>query len=198
MEELNDQDATPEEIANDPDFQDAVRKAQAGEYDHTLFEMWEDMIDKSVEATFGLLTIPVADSIMRQWPWLNYADIEGYLLSRRRRLIETKESLQEAYPKPQELLFQENENDWEIHKESYIDVIFNWTVLTNSWAAEWAEMPISDPAKAIEHAAISDVSMLITGPDGYITQMQHLANFEVTNEEGEALNARIAEAVADE
>ena len=179
-------------------FEDAMRTAESGQYEHTLFQMWESMLDEGVMMTENGVSIPAADSILRSWPWLKYEELDTYMDNRRLLLLETKEALQSCYPKPTELLFQENVDDWTVHKDAYLDVIVAWTHLTNRWAEDWAEIPIIVPLKGIQHAVIADTTALILGRDGFIEQMRNLHGFDITDEEGAELTKRLVGEVSDE
>ena len=181
-----------DDIQDSPDFREAVRKAQLGQYDSTLFEMWEDILFEAKRQVSGAVSIPLANGILRQWPWLSFKHLPDYFKARLGMLDEALEILYSCYPKPKELLYQENVDDWNLHKEEYIDVIVAWTQLSNNWSDIWEEIPMNRPDKAYKHAAVADmVSLLVNPSTGLIEQMRNLANFQITEEESEAMQARI-------
>ena len=181
-----------DDIQNTPEFQEAVRKAQLGQYEHTLFEMWEDILHEAKLQASGAVSIPLANGILRQWPWLSFKHLPDYFRERLRMLDEALEVLQTCYPKPKELLFQENVGDWEAHKDAYIDAIAAWTQLSNHWSDQWEEIPMNRPDKAYKHAAVADmVSLLVNPSTGLVEQLRNLADFQITSEESEALQKRI-------
>ena len=182
-----------EDIQDSADFREAVRKAQAGQYDHTLFEMWEDVLEEAKRQVSGAVSIPLANGLLRQWPWLTFKHLPDYFKERARMIDEAIEILKSCYPKPEELLYQENENDWLEHKDAYIDVIVAWTQLSNHWSDQWEEVPMSRPDKAYKHAAVADMVALLVNPStGLAEQMRNLADFQITEAESEVLQKRIA------
>jgi len=182
----------PEEFVDSPEFKDAVRRAQEGQFDHTLFEMWADMLAEAIHQTEQGISMPLADGLLRQWPWLRYLDLPEYVAYRRTYLQKAKQVLEAAYPKPAELLFLENEDDFELHKEGYIDVIVGWTRLSNELTAMWDTVPLKDRKKGVIHAAVADVSAFLINPNnGLVEYIKNLAHFEMTEEEGAAMIARI-------
>lgn len=185
--------AIPEELLENEEFMAAARKAQSGQYDHTFFEIFEDQLESSLAATQGDLTIEVADSILKAWPWIRYVDLELYLGYRSRMLSEAIIALQENFPKPRELLFLENAKDWESHRDAYIEIMVAWSVLNNKWYQEWKTLKFNDRKKAILHCVIADLTYIILGPDGMVEKFRYLADFEITPEEAEDIQARIKE-----
>lgn len=184
-----------DEDMKDSEFlREAIKNAENGQYSHTMFEAWENVLDMAVESVDKGLSIPVADGLMRQWPWLRYTDLPMYLSYRKSMLQEAKLVLQSCYPKPQELLFEENVGDWEEHKESYLDVIVAWTRLSNTWTSRWDAIPLNKPAKGVMHAVVSDMAALLINPrTGLVENIRNLHGFEVSDEEGEEMIARINE-----
>ncbi|QKY80406.1 hypothetical protein SEA_PABST_48 [Microbacterium phage Pabst] len=186
---------TDPEFPQSPEFLEAARKAQVGQYDHTMFESWRVVLRQMISVCEAGITMPFADGILRQWPWLRYADLEGYLLSRKRYLEEAIEVLEAQFPKAEEELFQENVDDFVEHKDAYIDVIVAWTRLSNRWTAAWDAIPVkSNSRKALMHAVVADVSALLINPkNGLIENLRNLAGFHdvMTEADGEDLIYRI-------
>jgi hypothetical protein len=188
----------PDDIRADPDFQRAMANAQKKQYDHTFFEIFEEQIEGILRATEAPLTVEVADSILRTWPWFKYYDIEPYLVYRVRMLKEVLHELHESFPKPREILFKENIDDWQQHREGYIELMARWTALNNRWAVEWTGLKMGDKKRSILHAALVDLVYLTLGPEGMIEKFQYLLDFDnpefiVTEKEQEALGERIRE-----
>lgn len=186
------EDIEADDFQNSPEFQEAVRNAQLGQYEHTIFEIWADILDAAIEQVSGPVTIALADGLLRQWPWLSYADLPGYLTARKKLVQQALDTLIAQFPKPGELLFQENVDDWEIHKDAYIDVIVAWTRLSNVWSTEWESTALQDPSKGLMHAAVADATSLLINPStGLVEQLRNLAGFLITEEESESIRTRI-------
>jgi len=188
----------PDDIRNDPDFQRAMANAQKKQYDHTFFEIFEDQIEGVLFATKSDLSVEVVDSILRQWPWFKYYDVEPYIIYRVRMLEEALHELRESFPKPREVLFKENIDDWQLHREAYMDLMVRWTALNNRWGIEWGKLRFNDKKRSILHAAVADLVYLTLGPEGMIEKFQYLVDFDnpefmVTDKEREEMQVRIGE-----
>lgn len=193
--EIEDDDETDAGFPQSPEFLEAVRKGQLGQYDYTMFESWRVVLRQFITVCEAGLSMPLADGLMRQWPWLRYTDLETYLNARKVYLQEAIRVLEAQFPKPEEELFQENVDDFIIHKDAYIDVIVAWTRLTNRWTAAWDRIPLqAQSRKAVMHAVTADVSATLINPQtGLIENIRNLAGFHeaMTEEDGEDLVFRI-------
>jgi len=179
------------------DFAEAIRRAEAGQFEHTLFEMYEDMIQQGMKGLQGPVNLPTANSILRSWPMIKFSELKLYLRRREIRLAETYDTLQELYDGKKEKIFLENVDDWEEHKQLYIDLIVAWTQLTNDWAEEWMNLP-DNRLKVVEMAVLMDLQAVILGEEGFVTQMRNLYGFNITDEEGAEITRRLVEEVSDE
>lgn len=187
------EDFETDDLNSDPGLQDAIRRASLGQYDHTLFEMWEDILNEAKAQVSGNVTIMFANGLIRQWPWLTFKDIGHYFTARHNMLVEALESLEACFPKPAELLYQENEDDWALHKDAYIDVIVAWSQLANNWNDQWENLPLDHPLKGVRMAAVADMSALLVNPStGLIENMSNLAGFDISEEETVELQKRVA------
>ena len=172
------------------DLSEAVKKAETGRFDHTLFEIWESILEEALLQS-QTLTIPYADALLRQWPWLRYPDLDKYLEIRSVFIREATDTLRSCYPEDKtiEQLFSENEDDWTYHKDIYLDIIVAWTRLCNAWAEVWKN---SDTDRPVFHAAVSDMTALLINPQmGLVENVRNLAGFEISEEDGAALTERI-------
>jgi hypothetical protein len=183
-------DIVIEDLKEGLNFEEAVRKAASGQFEHTLFEMWEQAIQTGIRGLQSPLNLPTANSILRSWPMLKFKDIKTYLHRREVRMAETLDVLQGVYGDNKERIFTENVDDWAVHKDLYIDTIVVWTELTNTWAEEWMEMEES-PDKIVEMAVIIDMQSLLMEGEGFISQMRDLHGFNITEEEGENITKRL-------
>lgn len=193
LDEYEERDEFPEGWA------EQVQNAQQGQFELTLFEAWENVLENAILQSEENLTIMTADGIMRQWPWLAYHDLPSYLTLRVSQLKRALVALQECYPKPPELLFQENVDDFTEHKEAYIEVIVAWTNLCNKFADEWKATPITSKMKGVIHAVTADTTALLIHPhNGLVENLSQLAGFNITEEENEAMLARLVPGETDE
>jgi hypothetical protein len=191
------EDDTIETESNEPLTSEQFAKAQAnsvtGQYETTLFEMWHEYLEVAIQQAEEPLSMVVANGLLRQWPWLRYFDLPGYLATRTTYLHKAMRVLEECYPKPAELLYLENEDDWERHKDDYIKVIVAWTVMTQDWNEAWMAIPLNKPQKGVVHAAAADaIAMILNTDNGIIEWMRNLAGFNITEAEGADMMERIA------
>ena len=169
-------DDMPEEL------QQAFRNAQTGQYEHTFFEIFEDQLEGSLVATEAELTVEVADSILKAWPWLRYVDLEMYLAYRSRMLRQLLVALAESYsPRDRDQLFKENVDDWKLHRKEYMELMVLWTVINNKWTKEYQALKFNDRKKAVLHCVIADLTYITLGPEGMLEKFQYIAHF--TSEE---------------
>ncbi|QCG78335.1 hypothetical protein SEA_TRUONG_49 [Microbacterium phage Truong] len=185
---------TDEDIRNMPEFQDAMNSAETGQYSNPIFKIWEEILEEAMKQVSGVVTIPLADGLLRQWPWLRYKDLPQYFTTRHKMLEEALELLRAQYPsdKTPEELYSENVDDWELHKKLYIDVIVAWTQLANHWSDQWEEIPLHRGDKGILHASVADTTALLVNPtSGLVEQLRNLAGFHISTEESALMQARI-------
>lgn len=174
-----------------PFSEEALRNAQLGQYENTMFKMWDEFLQGAIRQASDPLTIPFADQVLRQWPWFKYYDIPVYLTYRQQFLQEALDVLRGCYPRPMEELNLENVDDWKRHKDEYLNVVVEWTRLSNRWASKWYDTPLNKPAKAILHGVVSDVTALLINPkNGLVENLRNLADFHVSDDEGRILAMR--------
>ena len=183
-------DIVIEDLDEGLNFEEAVRKAESGQFENTLFQMWEAALEQGIHALHSPLNLPTANSILRSWPMLGFDDLRAYLDRRATRMQEVYDRLQTVYNDDKERIFAENADDWELHKEEYISTIVAWTQLTNEWAEEWMEMEDS-PAKLVEMTVLMDLQALLMESECFISQMRDLHGFLITDEEGEQITKRL-------
>jgi hypothetical protein len=181
------------ELTDSPELREAIHKAQLGIYEHTMFEMWEEVLNRAIYQANEPMSIPVAHGLIKQYPWLRHKDIPMYLQERVKCIEEAGRVLQSCYPKDRDELFKESgEQDWKEHSEAYREVIIRWTRLTNRWSDRWEQIPLHRGDKGIMHAVIADATSLLVHPkSGLLENIQHLFGFEVTEKQAAADRKRI-------
>lgn len=192
-----------EDIQDSEEFKNASRKAHSGQYDVTLFEMWDNILSEAVAQCEAKPDINLTFNLLRQWPFLKHEDIEPYLAQRLEMLLEAIEVLDAQLPMDRDKLFDkdgdENVDDWEKHGEAYWNTVIEWTRLVFGWAEIWKEIPFSDPSKPILQAVTMDLShMLIDSRAGLVEHISNLAGFEATEEMQAEFKARIEGTEADD
>lgn len=175
-----------------PELADAVKAAETGVFEHTVLELWERHIEELLRINEAPMELMFADSVLRQWPWLGYADLEPYREARQEKLLDILKALRFAYTKSSELLFQENENDWDLHKEIYLEVLVQWSILPLKWDKQWStatDMQI----KALLHAVNADAAVLVGGPESLPEYLRSLKDFGINEIDSEWLSERQSE-----
>lgn len=193
IEELPEGIELESDIIDNEQYRTAVQNAAAGQYETTILEMWEKIIDTAIgQATAGV-SIPVADGLLRQWPWLEYKHLPKYLTARVKMLDEAKSILLALLGDDRDSIYKENEGDWQLHKDLYISVFVEWQRVCNRWTDDWEKISLHVVDKGIMHAAIADMcSLLINERSGLLEYMTNLAGYEVTDEERQKIDRLIA------
>lgn len=162
----------------------ALRNASEGLYEHTFLEMWDTVLGNLITATKEPLELDVAASILQAYPWLDHSGINPYREKRVRYLEEAREVLTDVLGDQMVKLYTENENDWTLHKDIYIEILKGWKELTETWAHEWAVQAARTTPSKVDHAVIADVSGILLSPQyGLVEQLRNLKDFEFTEED---------------
>jgi len=191
-------------IGEDPKLAEAFARAQQGLYDTVLLEMWEAQLIDEITGHRELASMSLYENFMTTWPWLGYGNIE----KTRMILAElTEESLatlyeaidyaaaQETPPRSREEVYQSAEDDWNLNRHIYEEVIARWSALANVWGDRWQYSNMRD--KPIRHVATAIATARTIGPNGLMEQMRHLANFDFTVDDQERLRARVYELIVE-
>lgn len=167
--------------------EEALSEAQQGRFQHTMLEMWYATLCNLVAQAKSPLNIEVATSILQTYPWLRHDDLVKYQKDRETRLIQARDVLLEVIGEDREKIFSENEDDWNLHAELYIEVLAGWNKLARIWDENWGLKP-----SKVSHATIADVIALLLNNDfGMVEGLRNLANFDLTPELREKLNEEL-------
>lgn len=171
--------------------EDAMAAAQRGEFQHTFFEMWENVIGHHIRATESPLTLEVAASILTAYPWLEHSDLLAYRQHRLSLLRESLVVLQSLFKDMdhKKKIYKQNKNDWTVHKDLYLQLAADWNNLTVEWGDEWSKNAMLGTPDGVSHAAIGDISAFLLNDDyGLITGIKNLKDFSISPEDREKLN----------
>lgn len=178
---------------NQPGMAEAMEKAQTGQYESTMFQMWDETLQIAINQAKAPLSVSVALGLLRDYPWLRHKDLPMYLSERVKALEEARRILQKCYPKDAIELYAENQNDWELHEEAYHSVLVGWTRASNRWHRRWEAIPLSRGDKGILHAVVLDASALIIHPQmGLFTNVREMAGFSFSDAQHNVNQVRIA------
>lgn len=175
--------------------EEEIRNSQAGIFKRTFLEMWGTSLVNNINASEAPITIELTSAILHNYDWLDHTTVQAY---RARRVELMKEALQVLEDiigdeKARKKLFEEAEGDWEKHRDMYLDIIAGWLRLTVKWTDAWTTRAVEeDYLDPVDHAAIIDVSAMLTNPDfGFVESLRNLAGFELSEEDRARLDAAL-------
>jgi len=178
---------------NRPEMQEAIQKAQTGQYETTMFQMWDETLQVAINQAKQPLSVSVALGLLRDYPWLRHKDLPMYLAERVKMLEEALRVLRKCYPKDPIELFAENKDDWKEHEQAYHSVLVGWTRASNRWHRRWEAIPLTRGDKGIIHAVVLDASALIIHPSaGLFTNVREMAGFSFSDAQHNANQVRIS------
>ena len=175
--------------------EEEIRNSQAGIFKRTFLEMWGTSLVNNINASEAPITIELTSAILHNYDWLDHTTVQAY---RARRVELMKEALQVLEDiigdeKARKKLFEEAEGDWDKHRDMYLDIIAGWLRLTVKWTDAWTTRAVEeDYLDPVDHAAIIDVSAMLTNPDfGFVESLRNLAGFELSEEDRARLDAAL-------
>jgi hypothetical protein len=198
---MSDAPIAQEEFLNDnPEFADAFAQANTGVYQHTVLQMWEDQLTNEMVGWNEPPTMDTYQSFMENWRWVGYHDVPKIRRILSKLTVETLNELEEAIEyatqdskETKAEIYADPEHDWVANKDIYFEVIARFTALPNKWGTEWHFAPAKDQPNM--HVAIAIIVNRIIGQQGLAEQMRHLKDFDVSEDEGNALNERVLEII---
>ena len=187
--------ALQEQMESDPDFAEAVRKAQEGVFETTMMEMFVKELERMILISEAELTMSTVHSIITNFPFIQYDNVPQYQAFRVEILkaaAKRVDDILDGQTLSREELFTEAENDWTLHKSIYVDMVVVLNQLVNEWYDQWREEAWASPFKPVLHVALSDVSAFLIGEFGLRNQLSNLAGFvEFTDEENKEIHDRV-------
>lgn len=193
---------TTEQILSggDPEMEERFRQAARGKYEHTLIEIWGDDLSRELEGYAAQASMDTYEQFVRSWPWLKYSDVDACRKAMLKLTQESQDAMDDAVQailaktdRTYEELLGSQETDWPDNKEIYLEIVARWSALMTSWGQWWAHSSMT--VKPVLHASIAIACARLIGQHGLVEQMKNLANFESSNEDQEALGARIAQLI---
>lgn len=181
---LADLGITEEEFAN----------AQAGRFQHTMLEMWGTALTNVIHSSRAPISIEIADTILRAYPFLTHENVNQYRAARADLAEKALEHLESILGKNKEKIFKETENDWALHQDMYIDVIGGWVLLTNQWGSDWSDEAMESTPNPVTHAAIGDIAtMLLDQTNGLMQGIYNLEGFDWSDENAKRMTDLVGE-----
>jgi hypothetical protein len=159
---------------------------QAPELTHTILEIWASVLS-NIEANEGEHISPrYANSIVSNWPRLNFQEVSGYTRQYFTFLKALREILTAEIDKDPEAL-KRVENDAEENRVHYLELIGAWQEQIEEWEQNWN----SDSADShVTLAALADATSFFVGAQGLVEHLSQI-NFQFTDEDREALRLRL-------
>ena len=159
---------------------------QAPELTHTILEIWASVLS-NIESNEGEHISPrYANSIVSNWPRLNFQDVSGYTRKYFSFLKALREILTAEIDKDPEAL-KNVENDAEENRGHYLELIGGWQEQIERWEQEWDS---DHPEAHIGLAALADATSFFVGSQGLVEHLSQI-NFQFTDEDREALRLRL-------
>jgi hypothetical protein len=180
---------TPEELPELPeDLQKEVDAAlgQAPELTHTILEIWQSILS-NIEANEEEHISPrYANSIVNNWPRLNFQDVPLYTATYFHFLKALREILTAEIDKDP-AAFERVENDAEENRAHYLELIGAWQEQIENWEQDWEAAQVDSH---ITLAALADATSFFVGAQGLVEHLSQI-NFQFTDEDREALRQRL-------
>jgi len=159
---------------------------------HTLLEVWREILSNIDEARKEKITPTEAVRIVTAWRHLSVQDVAVYQPLYYDRLDEMRQVLLvEIESDPAAL--KNTENDAEDNHHHYLNLLLQWQLLAQSWGADW---DVSSPTSHIDLAAFAEAQNFVLGERGLIGQLEAIG-FDFTDEESTALAAELEVARAE-
>jgi hypothetical protein len=161
---------------------------------HTLLEMWRDVLSNIEGSAAEKVSPVIALKLVSSWPKLSFQEVPVYHKAYHEILMEGRNILDEVIRKHPGAFKNVAEvgtefSDAIANREAYIDILFEWQLLTLQLEAEW---DASKDDSHIQLAAMVDAAALFSGEQGLI---QHLSqpqiNFQFTDADRDALGQRL-------
>ena len=185
-----------EVLAENPELAAAWGQAQQGQFEHTLLEQWEMVLQKELDNYSQPADIDTHTSFLANWPWLNYHDVEKVRKWLAQFTVDAINALNisiidtiENTPKTKEDVYEAFENDWEENREIYLELIPRWTCITNVWHATWSSARAAE--KPILHVAAAVSTARFFGEKGLVENLRWLKNTTITEEDDKQMKARL-------
>ena len=159
--------------------------------EHTVLKMWQEVLKNIEEEEKGRITPAIATHVVSSWPKLSYSEVGAYFSYYYALMKELREDLNEVIASDPECL-DRVEDDAIENRELYLEIAFLWSDRIQQWDEAW---DWEAPDAHVQIAAIADVSAVFIGQTGLLQHLsQPQVNFQMTEEDREALTARLQEA----
>jgi hypothetical protein len=180
---------TTEELPELPeDLQKEVDRelGQSPVLTHTVLEVWASVLS-NIESNEGEHISPrYANSIVSNWPRLNFQDVSAYTRQYFTYLKALREILTAEIDKDP-AAFERVENDAEENRGHYLELIGAWQEQIERWEQDWDS---DDAGSHITLAALADATSFFVGSQGLVEHLSQI-NFQFTDEDREALRVRL-------
>lgn len=189
---------TPIELTEQDEADLAAMQGEATKsLNHTLLEIWRDVLSNVEKSAAEKVTPYTANKIVGSWPQLKFQDVPEYHRLYHTYLLLYRDALDaiiKAHPGCLSNIGEEGTEEFDpvANRQAYIDIFFEWQMVTIRLEHLW---DAADENSHVVLAALADAAALTTGEQGLI---QHLSqpqiNFQFDEADQMALSERLAEA----
>jgi hypothetical protein len=153
---------------------------------HTILEIWASVLSNIEANETEHISPRYANSIVSNWPRLNFQEVKGYTKQYFTYLKGLREILTEEIDKDP-AAFERVENDAEENRAHYLELIGAWQAQIELWELDWDS---EDHHSHVTLAALADATSFFVGAQGLVEHLSQI-NFQFTDEDREALRLRL-------
>lgn len=151
---------------------------------HTILEVWREVLTPGEQIKKEKITPQWAARMTSKYTELTYKDMPAF---RDRYFAKVEELLQRVVDiideDPECLNLTTPEEDAEHNSVHYVELLTEWQIIVLGWEMDW---DCTDPAAAVELAAISETHTMFFGPMGLTSLLDNIP-FEYTDMHRDAL-----------
>lgn len=152
----------------------------------TLLEVWQFLLGGIEEAAAQRPRMQNALAIVRKWPSLRYQDVKQYHQLFHDWMKVYRSVLTQIIEETPEAL-DHIEDDAEFNRDRYLKILYDWQEIALLSDLNWDS---DDVDSHIQLAAAVDASAFFLSDTGIVNHLDRI-NFEVTDEEAEALTEKL-------
>lgn len=181
-----DQQPAAEELSA-ADVADLKLLEEPAAQEHTILEVWSEMLNGIEDARKGSITPNMAADMVMTWPELKFALLDDYYELYHDYLVEAREIVREEIASDPEAL-QHTEDDDAANHDHYVNILRQWNMLVAVKETEWRA---SDEDAAIKYAAMGQLQNFLLSKERGIVNYLSSINLMMTEAERESLKEAV-------
>ena len=170
--------------------EEALTSGVAAALTNSVLKIWQEVLVNADADRDQRISPRYANSIVSNWPKLGFGDVSQYHQRYFAHLIELRYILDEEIASDPKAFDHIGEDDAELNREHYINLLTEWQVRIAQWEAQW---DVDDEHAAAELAAVADVTAFFVGPQGLVEHLSQIGML-YTDEDRDRLRERLIEA----